>query len=321
MGSTSVLNRIPLAQPESSEKMAVGTGPQAEPTAIIALPSGHRVAYEEFGDPHGRPMFYFHDRGSSRLECAFLHCSAKDHGIRLISPDRPGIGCSSYYSNATAGAIATDMIQLADWLKIEQFGVVSQGAGGIFALALAHACPDRVFRFISLAGVPGSVFRESAAGSDLIQFLGLGVPSLVKVLVRCRFALFREEPGTTLKRALKYLSHADRNILNESRVRRTMALDQKEMMRQGSRGLAQDLSNCFRKLDFSLADVTVPTTIWQGRSDSLSQRADCEFMASHMPTASYHRVSNAGHFFFIHSMDSVFSRLRGEAQTSAALVA
>ena len=319
MGSTSVLNRVPLTYPESG--VGATQGIHSRPTAIVALPSGHHVAYEEFGDPHGLPFLYFHDGGSSRLECAFLHTSAQAHGYRLIAPDRPGIGCSSYYSNATAQEIAHDTLQLADKLNLAKFGVISQGAGGIFALALAHACPDRVHGFISLAGVPGSVFSESSAGSELIQWLGLGVPSLVKLAVRFRFALFTEEPGASFKRLLQQLPQADRSVLKEPNVRQALERDQREMMRQGCRGLAQDLSNCFRKLDFSLADVTVPTSIWQGRSDCLSQRSDCEFMASHMPAASYHRVSNGGHFFFIHSIDSVFSRLRGRSRAEAALAA
>lgn len=289
---------------------AKSPSPPDKSIVIETLSNGHNIAYEEFGCAGGTPFFYFHDSGSSRIEAAFLHRAAKDHGYRLIALDRPGIGRSSYYANATAVHIAEDVVLLADCLNIDQFGVLSLGSGGIFALTLAHQYPGRVTRFVSLAGVPGTVFSESCHRSQLSKTLARAVPALVKLLVRCRYGLLSDTPNKSMMRLFAELCLADRKILSRPLIRSTLALDQQEMMRQGSRGLAQDMANCFRKLDFSLSEVTVPTTIWQGRADSLSQRADCEFMASHLQSASFHRVSNAGHFFFIHSMDAVFSRLR-----------
>lgn len=311
MGSASVIDRFPPSRPNIPAKPARVPVLQSQPTAKVTLPNGHRIAYEEFGEPGGYPLFYFHDYGSSRLECAFLHSSAKSHGYRLIAADRPGIGWSDFYANATAESVAVDTILLADALQIERFGVLAVGSGGVFALALAHACPHRVRQFTSLGGVPGSVFRESRASSEVARWMGRWVPSLLKCLVRCRWAMLREHPAQNLQRLMDELSPADRSVLQDPAVRHTLAIDQLEVMRQGSLGLAQDLSNCYRKLGFNLADVSVLTTIWQGRSDSLSQRADCEFMASQMPATHYHRISNAGHFFFINGVDSVFARLRG----------
>ncbi len=294
---------------------------RSQPSAIVTLPNGHDIAYEEYGCSEGRPFFYFHDCGSSRLEAAFHHAAAKECGYRLIALDRPGIGWSAYYANATASDIADDVIQLANCLRIEQFGVLALGSGGIFALTVAHRYPDRIRQFISLAGVPGTVFSESCGGSEWSRALSRVVPALVKVLVRCRFGLLPESPSKSLGRLFSELSLADRKVLSAPLVRNTLALDQQEMLRQGSRGLAQDMANCFRKLNFSLAEVSVPTTIWQGRADSLSLRADCEFLASHLQSANFHRVSNGGHFFFIHSMGDVFSRLRGHSSLATPLAA
>lgn len=321
MGSASVLDQLPPSRPFKPVAPTRAPVLQSQPTAKISLPNGHHIAYEEFGEPGGYPLFYFHDYGSSRLECAFLHSSAKSHGFRLIAADRPGIGWSDYYANVTAESIAHDMVLLADHLKIDRFGLLAVGSGGVFALALAHAYPQRVHQFTSLGGVPGSVFRESMASSELVRWLGRRVPALLKWLVRCRFAVRREHPEQILKRMVGELSQADRSVLKDPAVKHTLALDQLEVMRQGSLGLAQDLSNCYRKLGFNLADVSVSTTIWQGRSDSLSQRADCEFMVSHMPATHYHRVSNGGHFFFINGVDSVFARLRGRERVAPALAA
>jgi hypothetical protein len=46
------------------------------PTAFFTLPSGRKLAYDEYGSASGYPLFYFHDGGSSRLEAAFFESSA-----------------------------------------------------------------------------------------------------------------------------------------------------------------------------------------------------------------------------------------------------
>ena len=100
-----------------------------------------------------------------------------------------------------------------------------------------------------------------------------------------------------------------------------LELDQREAIRNGYRGIAQDLSICFRKLDFSLQEVSVPAVVWQGCADRLSKRSDCEYMVARMPQASFHRVPNQGHFFFVYSMDDVFSRLGSAFDTKSARAA
>ena len=255
-------------------------------------------------------MFYFHDAGSSRLECGFFQTSARLQGYRLIAVDRPGIGCSNYYPLQSASQFCLDVLSLADELGIGEFGVMSLGAGGIYAMTLAYLAPARLSFQLSIAGVPGTVFNEANRQSYASNCLNELTPTLVKFLVRLKHTFFSEGPQQAFERMQDYLSYTDRKTLANPRVMRTLVLDQQEVVRNGYRGIAQDLAICFRKLDFSLQEVSVPVVIWQGCADRLSQRSDCEYMVAHMPRASLHRVPNQGHFFFIHSMDDVFCRLR-----------
>lgn len=270
----------------------------------------HNLAYQEYGCAHGTPVFYFHDSGSSRLEASFFDDAGRQHGFRLIAVDRPGIGGSDYYQAASPVDFCNDVLQLADVLGIERFGVMSLGAGGIFALTLAHHHPERVSFKLSLAGVPGSVFNESHEQSYAASCWNELTPLLIKFLVRIRHRFFPDDPQQSIERLQKYLSYTDRKILADPQVFSALALDQQEALRNGYQGVAQDLAVCYRKLDFRLRDVSVPTVIWQGGADRLSQRADCEYMVARMPDVRYHRVPNRGHFFFIHRMDQVFDGLR-----------
>jgi pimeloyl-ACP methyl ester carboxylesterase len=272
---------------------------------------GRRLAYSEFGSSSGTPVLYFHDNGSSRLEAGFFDRAARQHGFRLIAVDRPGIGESDYYLTASPAEFCEDALSLVAHLGLHRVGVMSLGAGGIFALTLAHHHPERVNFKLSLAGVPGSVFNETAAHSYAASCWNEVTPLLIRLLVRVKHRFFPDNPEKSMERMEKYLSYTDRKVMQDPQVFKTLARDQKEAFRHGYQGVAQDLAVCFRKLDFRLQDVTVPTIIWQGETDRLSQRADCEYMVARMPDVRYHRVPNRGHFFFVHKIDQIFDGLRG----------
>ena len=291
------------------------------PKAFYTLPSGSRLAYDEYGTSSGRPLIYFHDGGSSRLECAFFHASARQLGFRLIAVDRPGIGCSDYYSAPTPSQFCNDVMLLTNQLGITDFGVMSLGAGGIYALSLARNYPDRVSFNLCLAGLPGNVFNEASGPSYAASCWNEFTPPLIKMLVRIKQRFFPDDPEQSIERLQQYLSFTDRKTLFNPRVLEILALDHREALRLGNRGVAQDLAVCFRKLEFSLMDVKIPTMIWQGCADRLSRRSDCEFMAARMPNANLYRVPNRGHFFFVHSMDEVFRRLRSLKFQESAIAA
>ncbi|MEQ8954855.1 MAG: alpha/beta hydrolase [Gammaproteobacteria bacterium] len=299
----------------------VNLTPLPTPTASIRLGPDREIAYDEYGKSDGYPLFYFHDSGSSRLESAFFHRSARNYGYRILAMDRPGVGCSSYYDLQSAREFGDDVLSLADRLGIRQFGVMSLGSGGIFALTLAHHAPKRVSMVVNLAGLPANVFNENPASSYTVSCINEITPALVKFLVRLKQSLFPDSPQSLMERLQGYVNFTDRKLLANPRVKRALILDQAEVVRQGYRGLAQDIAICFRKLDFKLEEVSVPTTIWQGTGDRLSQRVDCEYMAARIPRASYYRIPNRGHYFFITGMDEVFGRLRSYTQIRRALAA
>src|SRR5256885_812391 len=58
---------------------------------FVQLESGAVVAFEEYGDPNGVPVIFCHGWPSSRTMARLTDEPARDLGIRIISPDRPGI--------------------------------------------------------------------------------------------------------------------------------------------------------------------------------------------------------------------------------------
>src|SRR5258708_3828222 len=75
----------------------------------IVLPDGRRLSYADWGDPKGRPVLYFHGGLSCRLDIAFGDAEAKTHGVRLLAPDRPGIGGSDRARRRAVASWAADV--------------------------------------------------------------------------------------------------------------------------------------------------------------------------------------------------------------------
>src|SRR6266496_1502611 len=61
----------------------------------IALPDGRWLAYAEFGDPDGRPVLFLHGTPGYRLNPWATDAELRSAGVRLIAPDRPGVGRST----------------------------------------------------------------------------------------------------------------------------------------------------------------------------------------------------------------------------------
>jgi len=61
----------------------------------IMLNDSRLLAWAEYGDPVGLPVFYLHGGGSCHLEGAWFHKEAAAMGLRIIAPDRLSAGLST----------------------------------------------------------------------------------------------------------------------------------------------------------------------------------------------------------------------------------
>jgi pimeloyl-ACP methyl ester carboxylesterase len=113
-------------------------------TKFIGLPDQRKIAYCEYGKPNGKPIFYFHGSPGSRYEPLLGDQAATRHGIRLLAPDRPGIGRSDFLPGRSLLDWPIDVASIADQLDISTFGVIGASGGGPHALSCAHSLPHRL---------------------------------------------------------------------------------------------------------------------------------------------------------------------------------
>jgi pimeloyl-ACP methyl ester carboxylesterase len=91
---------------------------------VMTLPDGRKLAYAEFGKPDGYPVLYCHGAPSSRLEPLSLGDDVLSQlGLRVICPDRPGIGQSDFQSDRGFSGWPRDVVFLTEALGLDRFSV------------------------------------------------------------------------------------------------------------------------------------------------------------------------------------------------------
>src|SRR3954465_2442307 len=124
------------------------------PTHLLTVAPGRQIAVDESGAPDGHPVFFFHGWPASRLQGAGFSVEARELGVRLLAPDRPGIGLSSAQPGRRLLDWPPVVRELARQMGITRFSVLAISGGGPYALATAFALPEIVDTAVIVSGAP-----------------------------------------------------------------------------------------------------------------------------------------------------------------------
>src|SRR5215475_9642337 len=118
---------------------------------VVQLHDGAVVAFQEYGDPTGTPVIFCHGWPSSRTMAQLANEPARALGVRIISPDRPGISASTMRLDRKLSDWPSLIERLADDLGLGEFRILAISGGAPYAYSTAVAMPERV-RAIAIVG-------------------------------------------------------------------------------------------------------------------------------------------------------------------------
>ncbi|KAF2221162.1 hypothetical protein BDZ85DRAFT_297815 [Elsinoe ampelina] len=121
------------------------------------------ISFSEVGAPTGFPVVVCVGMGLTRFVSAFYDELATTLNLRLITPDRPGVGRSEPYSERDAPGPMSwhqDVAAICTSLNITHFSLLAHSAGSIFAMATALVLPNQVTGkvFLLAPWIPPSQF-------------------------------------------------------------------------------------------------------------------------------------------------------------------
>ena len=70
--------------------------PDPEPANLIATRTGRKLEVKEYGDPAGHPALFFHGLIGSHYQASYIADQAMQQELRIIAPNRPGVGRSEF---------------------------------------------------------------------------------------------------------------------------------------------------------------------------------------------------------------------------------
>src|SRR5438046_8934005 len=109
---------------------------------ILELQGGAVLAFDEYGDPTGAPVMFCHGWPSSCTMAQLADEPARGLGVRIISPDRPGISGSAMQRDRKLSYWPGFLKGLVDHLKVSAFRMLAISSGATSAYAGSGAMRD-----------------------------------------------------------------------------------------------------------------------------------------------------------------------------------
>jgi pimeloyl-ACP methyl ester carboxylesterase len=149
-------------------------------THNIRLRSGRSLEVWEYGDSAGHPTVFFHGLIGSHHQASYISAQAQQAGLRIIAPNRPGVGGSDFTMRTTALEAVPDVEDVVGALDLSEFSVIGISGGTPYALATLDRLGPRVRTVTVLSGMGPVALPGALGGMDRSRrwFLkvGSGIP-------------------------------------------------------------------------------------------------------------------------------------------------
>jgi pimeloyl-ACP methyl ester carboxylesterase len=281
----------------------------------VKLSDGSSIGYAEYGDPQGRPVLHLHGLPSSRFEANNPDMSevAARLNVRLLVPDRPGIGLSDF-KPYTIGNYPDMVTTFADKLGLDRFAVMGLSSGGKFVAACAWKIPDRLTSASIVSGtapfdLPGVKKTLSRSDKQLYDMADK-IPWLFQIMLRKIANDTRKNPASVLS-LFTDVCESDKQALDRPNVK--MAFEQMvtEAFHQGTRGAALDWKLEARPWGFTLQEIKMPVYVWHGEEDKIVSIEQARILADAIPNACRKFVKNEGHCLIVNLFEDVLNTTIG----------
>lgn len=268
--------------PTSSRYASSSTTPASDTveteTETLTLNNGDTLSYSISGSssPSATPLIYFHGFPSSRYESLGLGPWATKFNVRVISPDRPGLGLSTHDPYRTLLDYPPQIAQLTKHLGLRQYRIVGGSGGGPYAVACAYALPRDELK---ATGIPAGMgpTKDGVADLQLASRILIQAtrytPGLVERFVDYTTGrTFRSPDINALRKAMKKLLNWLPRKEREKMERDPGTLDNvikvlQAHFRQGSAGFVTDSRVLAQDWGFKLEDIKGKVWFWYGGQD------------------------------------------------------
>jgi pimeloyl-ACP methyl ester carboxylesterase len=270
---------------------------------VVQLQDGAVLAFQEYGDAKGVPVVFCHGWPSSCTMAQLTDEPARELGVRIISPDRPGISGSSLQPNRKLADWPHVVERLLEHLGIGEFRMLAISGGAPYAYATAVAMPNRVRAIAIVCGaIPMAELEDARGLLPLYRWL-LALYRSRPVLLRRLFCMARPilsvRPPVRLRPLLLkmlMLRPCDAESLRDAAAFEAIFESQRRAWRGSGEGIMMDAQIYAQPWGFSLEGMQVPVRLWHGKQDRAFSVHLAAEVAKRLPDCNVRLIDNAGHY-------------------------
>ncbi len=267
---------------------------------VFHLRDGRVLGYAEYGDPKGKPVFFFHGLPGSRLQRHPDDSIARELGAHMITIDRPGYGLSDFQPGRKLLDWPGDVAQLADALKIDQFAAVGLSGGGPYLLACAYKMPERITSATVISGMGPLDWPGAMEGMIPSMRLGIGIVRRVpwefaRLALEPTAMMVRLNPAAAKKLVPKSAPKADREAFARPEIQAIDRQDLIEAYRNGARAVYWEIVLLTTPWGFRLEDIHKKIHLWHGDEDTTVPPNLARYMARTLPDCEPRFYPGEGH--------------------------
>jgi pimeloyl-ACP methyl ester carboxylesterase/1-acyl-sn-glycerol-3-phosphate acyltransferase len=278
----------------------------------MTLPDGRTLAYMDRGPRDGTPVLYFHGFQGSRMEwMAADEAMLERLRVRMISPDRPGIGLSTPLRNRTVTDWARDVRSLTGHLLGEgtPFSILGFSAGATYALACGQLPGLRAIALVGSLGLPHLISNWRRFSQETWHILlsaklaNFRQSTFLRIEEKHRDRLCNhwESYFADVKRGL---SADDARVLGRPEVEEAFQLNRRESYAQGPGYMLQEVQALYSDPMVDLSALAACTVlITHGMADQVVPVGVARHLQTLIPGAGYQELPRRGHYFLYDGVD------------------
>lgn len=267
----------------------------------VTLRDGRTLHVYDDGDPDGLVVVEHHGTPDSGLGYPPDLALARERGLRVIAYDRAGYGLSTPNAGRVVADIAQDIEDVVDELGIERCVSLGGSGGAPHSLALGARLADRCVAVATVAcPTPWDaegVDPTAGMGEQNVAEFGAaleGPEALEAFLVPAAAELLAATAEELRDVIVTLLPPVDREVLTGDRATHAKkSIDR--AIAPGIDGWRDDDLAFVKAWGFELAEIRVPSLLWQGVQDKMVPVAHGRWLAERIPGVEAHISEPDGH--------------------------
>ncbi|HEX5825418.1 MAG TPA: alpha/beta hydrolase [Candidatus Limnocylindrales bacterium] len=290
----------------------------------ITTPDGRSLDVFVAGPADGDVLLFHHGSPGVGAPSAKLVAAAAERGLRYVAITRPGYAGSTRRPGRRVADVVDDAAAVLDHLEAKRCFTMGWSGGGPHTLACAALLPERVVAAVAVASV------APYPAEDLDWTAGMGqenIEEFAAALAGTEALRAFQEPSASGLRAVTadqvadslgdLVPPVDRAALT-GELAEELADDLRRALTDGIWGWHDDDLAFTRPWGFDLADIQVPTAIWQGTDDRMVPFAHGQWLAGRIPGVRAHLLPDHGHLSLaVASLPAILDDLRSLARPVA----